>query len=162
MTDEELLRTHKLSAATGRCRECGFSRVMILSGRIVCGQAPKRSSGRPVGSAGLVPSEEGAGYGWIRLVVAPSLRNRLIDVARRKDTTLSAIVRRAIMAYLDETPTGWGEKEVRAVIQKVAAKWTRKPVELEGTLLVFGMTPSMVDDIITELYRQERRAGRGE
>lgn len=98
-------------------------------------------------------------YGWIRLVTTPELRNRVVETARQRGVTLSDIVRTALTAYLDGkgTVTGWSEDDLRTAIQQTAPRWLAKPLELEGVMLVFGMTPDMVDDLIVELYRQERR-----
>lgn len=122
-------------------------------------------SPRRAGSSNLELSRESDRYGWIRFVTTPALRNRTIEYARARGVSLSDIVRQALVAYLDDknpsTIRGWSEANVRSAIQTVARSWTRKPVELEGdVLLVFGMSKQMVDDLIAELYRQERRVGR--
>lgn len=112
----------------------------------------------------LTPSSDTDRYGWIRFVTTPELRNRAIEYAQGQGVSLSDVVRRALIAYLDNgvaTVRGWSEKDVRDAVRKVAKGWTRQPVELEGdVMLVFGVTPKMVDQLVEELYRQGRRPGR--
>lgn len=103
-------------------------------------------------------------YGWIRFVTTPELRNRAIEYAGAHGVSLSDVVRSALIAYLDDgvaTVRGWSENDVRDAVRRVAKTWTRQPVELEGdVMLVFGITPKMVDQLVEELYRQGRRPGR--
>lgn len=163
MNDEQLLATHDMSLSTARCRRCGFTYSIIIGDRMVCGKAPLREMPIQTRHRGpnLAVTPAGARYGYLRLAVHPKLRDKTIERARAQHVSLSEIVRRALEAYLGgEVLAGWSEKNVREAIKAAAAKWVKKPVEVEGAWLVFGMTPQMVDELVIELYRQGRRVGR--
>lgn len=162
MDDDTLLATHDMSASTAACNRCGFNYALIIEQRIACGDGPAgRRRGRPPKGRNLQPSQPGDRYGWLRVVVSPEVRNKAIESAKEQDITLSEVVRRALSVHLgDRTVGGWGEQDVREAITAVAQTWTRKPIELEGSLIVFGMSPQMVDDLIQELYKRGRRVGR--
>jgi hypothetical protein len=162
MNDEQLLATHDMSTSTARCRRCGFAYGIIVEDRIACGKAPPRARALPNRRGpNLAPTPPDARYGFLRLAVHPKLRDRAIERAKAQHVTLSEIVRRGLEAYLGgEVLAGWSEKNVREAIKTAAAKWVKKPVEVEGAMLVFGMTPQMVDELVVELYRQGRRVGR--
>lgn len=164
MKDEELLATHEMSPQTAMCLRCGFSYKMIVDERIVCGKGPLRAHSLPKQrhrGPNLAVTPAGARYGYLRLAVHPKLRDKTIERALAQHVTLSEIIRRALEAYLGgEVLAGWSEKNVREAIKTAAAKWVKKPVEVEGAMLVFGMTPQMVDELVIELYRQGRRVGR--
>lgn len=161
MDDDALLATHDMSVATAACNRCGFNYALIIEQRIPCGEGPGRRRGRPPKGRNLEPTRAGDRYGYLRVVVSPDLRDKAIQTAKAQNISLSEVVRRAMTVHLgDRTVGGWGEQDLREAITAIAPTWTRQPIELEGSLIVFGMSPQMVDDLIQELYKRGRRVGR--
>jgi hypothetical protein len=153
-SDDALLATHQMNKMSASCSRCGFSYQVIIASRLPCGEAPARSSraGGRRWSSRAVPTK--GRYGWIRAVVEPHIRDKIIEEATRQDVSISEIVRQACRAYIEDgTQAGWGAEDVREAIRRAAPRWTAKPVELEGWLLVFGLTPAMVEDIVAELSK---------
>lgn len=157
LRDDDLLATHNMSELTASCTRCGFSYAVIIADRIPCGKPPKRKPRRIQSKSGYesrVKPNKDQRYGWIRAVVEPETREGLVAESLRQEMTLSEIVRQACRAYLSgDQERGWTADDLRAAITRVSQQWTQKPLELEGWMLIFGMTPSMVEDIIAELKR---------